>query len=547
MKRVSVLVAGGGPVGLTLARDLAMRGVDCLLVERNATTTRHPKMDNTNVRSMELFSLAGLEPRLRAVAVPEDHQFDVAWVTRMTGHELVRFAYPSPAADRDNYRARNDGSQPYSPPMRVSQAEIEPVLKHALEEEPLAEVRFGTAVVDFTQDDEGITVVLRDQASGQTEQVRCAYLAGCDGGGSTARETLGIALRGQAQIMPRFMTHFRTDDPEARALLQRWGRTWHYQSNHGTLIAQNDTDIWTLHTRYPQNEADATAPQALVARFVGREIPLEILVANPWAPHLLLADEAGRERVWLAGDAGHQYIPTGGYGMNTGIGDAYGLAWMLAARVLGFGGPELLPGYGAERHPVWARNLEGSRRHNDVRVQIAGLYAPEFDDPDSAGEAARARASAEIARIGNAENESLGLEMGYHYAGSPLVAAESSAQAPGDPLHYVPNTLPGARLPSLHLADGRAVYALLGRWFTLLSFGPDDVRGFVEAAAARAVPLSIERLDDQNARHVYGADLLLIRPDQHVAWRGNAGVSRQEAHDILSRALGWQTEGDNDG
>lgn len=539
MKRVSVLVAGGGPVGLTLARDLAMRGVDCLLVERNATTTQHPKMDNTNVRSMELFSLAGIEPRLRAVAVPEEHPFDVAWVTRMTGHELVRFAYPSPAADRKNYRAKNDGSQPYAPPMRVSQAEIEPVLKRALEEETLAEVRFGTAIVDFTQDAEGITVVIRDQQSGQTEQVHCSYLAGCDGGGSTVREILGIPLHGQAQIMPRFMTHFRTDDLEARALLQRWGRTWHYQSNHGTLIAQNDRDVWTLHTRYPQNEADAATPQALVARFVGKEIPLEILVANRWSPHLLLAEGAGKQRVWLAGDAGHQYIPTGGYGMNTGIGDAYTLGWMLAAKVLGFGGPGLLPGYGIERHPVWTRNLEGSRSHNAVRVQIAGLYNPTLESSGEEGEAARTKAAAEIARIGNAENESLGLEMGYHYAGSPLVARESGADVPMDFYRYIPNTIPGARLPSLYLAEGTPIYSRLSRWFTLLVFGSTDDSAFIKAAAARSIPLSVVRLDDDNARRIYGADLLLVRPDQHVAWRGNASATEEKAHAILGQAVGW--------
>lgn len=539
MKRVSVLVAGGGPVGLTLARDLARRGVDCLLVERNFTTTRHPKMDNTNVRSMELFSLAGLEPRLRAVAVPEDHPFDVSWVTRMTGHELKRFCYRSPAQDRAHFRDSNDGSQPFAPAMRVSQAEIEPVLKAALEEEGNAEIRFGVAVIDVAEDAGGVTVTLRDQTSGQTEQVRCLFLAACDGGGSTVRAAIGIGVTGQHSIMPRFMTHFRTDDAEARALLRRWGVTWHYQSIHGTLIAQNDVDTWTLHTRYPANERDASEPGTLVERFVGKAILHEILIANPWSPHLLVADAANTQRVFLAGDAAHQYIPTGGYGMNTGIGDAYTLGWQLAAVVTGFGGPALLRAYQAERQPVWERNLDGSRRHNAVRVEIASLYEANLDDDGSAGVAARAEAAERIAAFGNAENESLGLELGYHYAGSPIVAREVGAEAPDDPYRYQANTLPGARLPSLFLDDGTAVYALLGRWFTCIAFGGADTGKIEDAARCRGIPLTVVRLDDEHVRDIYGADMLLVRPDQHVAWRGAGLTEPSEADAVLAMALGW--------
>jgi len=539
MKKVSVLVAGGGPVGLTLARDLARRGVDCMLVERNLTTTRHPKMDNTNVRSMELFSLAGLEPRLRAVAVPEDHPFDVSWVTRMTGHELKRFRYRSPSQDRAHFRDHNDGSQPYAPAMRVSQAEIEPVLKAALEEEGNVGVRFGMAVVDVVEDVDGVTVTLRDQASGQTEQVRCLFLAGCDGGGSTVRAAVGIGVSGQHSIMPRFMTHFRTDDAEARGLLQRWGLTWHYQSVHGTLIAQNDVDTWTLHTRYPAHKRDGAEAGTLIERFVGKAIPHEILVANPWSPHLLVADAAGTRRVLLAGDAAHQYIPTGGYGMNTGIGDAYALGWQLAAVVKGFGGPALLRAYKAERYPVWERNLDGSRRHNAARVEIASLYDADLENVDGPGVAARAAAAERISAIGNAENESLGIEIGYHYAGSPIVALEAGAEAPNDPYRYQPNTLPGARLPSVVLKDGAAIYAQLGRWFTCIAFAGANTAKIEDAARRRGAPLTILRYDDRHVRGIYGADMLLVRPDQHVAWRGAGLMDSSAADAVLAMALGW--------
>lgn len=542
MRKVSVLVAGGGPVGLTLARDLARRGIDVMLVERNQTTTRHPKMDNTNVRSMELFSLAGLEARLRAVAVPQDSPFDVSWVTSMTGYELKRFPLPSPVQARKNYRERNDGSQPFTPAMRVSQAQIEPVLKLAAEEEPLVDVRFGTAIVDCVEDDEGVTATLRDNETGTTEQVRCQYLAGCDGGGSTVRSSVGIGLDGRFNIMPRFMTHFRTDDLQTRQLLQRWGRTWHYQSNNGTLIAQNDVDTWTLHSRYPADAADGADPFTLVARFVGKAIPMEVEVANPWSPHLAYAQSAGTRRVLLAGDAGHQYIPTGGYGMNTGIADAYGAAWVIAAMLKGFGGPNLVEGYKRERQPIWQYNCEAAERHNNLRVDAAGLYIAQgaaLEDAGPEGEASRARMTADLTRMGNAEAESLGIEMGYHYQGaSPLVAAEPWSDTPRDPDVYVCNTIPGGRLPSLYLEDGRAVYELLDRWFTLLVMGDADASAAVEVAAKRGIPLTIVRIPDSHARAVYAADMLLVRPDQHIAWRGSS-LDHAHADKVLAMATGW--------
>jgi 2-polyprenyl-6-methoxyphenol hydroxylase-like FAD-dependent oxidoreductase len=542
MKAVSVIVAGGGPVGLTLARDLARRGIDVMLVERNETTTRHPKMDNTNVRSMEMFSLAGLEGRLRAVAVPQDSPFDVSWVSSMTGYELKRFPIPSPEKARVQFHERNDGSQPYSPAMRVSQAEIEPVLRQALEEEELAEVRFNVGIVDCVEDDEGVTATLRHSESGETEQVRCQFLAGCDGGGSTVREALGIKLVGQFNIMPRFMTHFRTDDPEARALLQRWGRTWHYQSNHGTLIAQNDVDTWTLHSRYPANAVDGADPRALVARFVGKPIAMEVEVANPWSPHLATAERAVSNRCILAGDAGHQYIPTGGYGMNTGIADAYGAAWVIAARLLGFGGPRLFEGYERERVPVWNYNCSAARRHNDLRVEAANIYLSKeaaLEDAGPAGQQARTAMTAELERIGNAEAESLGIEMGYHYQfTSPLVCKEAGAIVPFDPGSYTAHTVPGGRLPSMYLEDGRAVYEMLGRWFTLLAFDDADTAALEQVAARRGIPLEVQRLQDRHVRAIYGADMLLVRPDQHIVWRGSA-LDDLAADRVLAMATGW--------
>ena len=538
MQQTPILIAGGGPVGMTLALVLARLGVPSLLAERNETTTQHPKMDITNVRSMELFRRYGLAPALRAVAVPEANNFDVAWVTTMAGHELHRFRYPSVIEKRAQIAAANDGGQPLEPAMRVSQVMIEPVLKRAVLAEPLITQHFGWGFEDCTQDLDGVTATLRHAASGATQTVRCAWLAGCDGGTSRVRASVDIPLEGRAKVGQRTMIHIRSG---AREQLQRWGIAWHYQSSFGTLIAQDDDQIWTLQTRLdPGEDPDKIDPRMLLERFTGRPLDCEILVANPWTPHLLVAETYTRGRVLLAGDAAHQYIPTGGYGMNTGIGDAVDLGWKLAAVVRGFGGPGLISAYDAERRPVGLRNREASSAHTAVRIAIAQAYAQAGAglDADTADAAERrAKLAARIAALGNAENESWGIELGYAYPGSAIVCWETDAEISAEPVRYTPTTAPGARLPSVLLDDGTAVFDRLGPWFTLLSFGAAPDADLVAAAARAGVPLAVVRLDQSGLAAIYCAPQILVRPDQHVAWRGREAGSSAGA--IVARCLGW--------
>ncbi|MGH8595358.1 MAG: FAD-dependent monooxygenase, partial [Gammaproteobacteria bacterium] len=239
---IPVLIAGGGPVGMTLALNLARYGVRSMIVERNATTTIVPKMDLTNGRSMELFRRLGLIETLRKAGVPEDNCFDIAWITSLSAHELHRFKYPSSRARQAHIRAINDGSFTQEAGMRVSQVVIEPVLKAAVDASPLIDVRFGTSFERLVNQDDTVLAEIREVATDRGATVRCRYLAGCDGGGSRVRRQLEIELEGTESVARAYMVHFRSD---ARDLLQRFGPTWHYQSPLGTLIAQNDHDIWT--------------------------------------------------------------------------------------------------------------------------------------------------------------------------------------------------------------------------------------------------------------------------------------------------------------
>jgi 2-polyprenyl-6-methoxyphenol hydroxylase-like FAD-dependent oxidoreductase len=547
-----ILIAGGGPVGLVLALELDHRGIPFLLVERNPTTTRHPKMDVTNGRSMEHFRRLGLADEIRAHAVPVDHPMDVVWVSRHAEWELARFPYASVEERRRAIRARNDGTQPLEPNMRISQIVLEPVLRSILEKRGRgASLRFGWGLESFAQDADGVTAVIRHGESGACEEVRSRYLAGCDGATSVTRKTLGIELdvvstremlgamlrrsgivamvagmgrallRGERPADGRlYMIHFHSNDTE---FLQRFGVVWHVQSPvAGTMIAQNDRDAWTIHLplRVGMKPEELDPRQALFAA-LGREIECEIKVANAWTPRLAVAKSYGHGRVWLAGDSAHQFIPTGGYGMNTGVGDAVDLGWKLWALLQGWGGPRLLPGYDAERRPIGHRNRGASARHVEIRMQIAQAYDPQIHRDTPRGARARAALGRRILALGNLENEALGIEIGYRYDDSPLICREDGAAPAYEIERYVPSTWPGVRAPSVFLADGRALFDQLGQGFTLLRFRDLDAARFVDAAGARGVPLALVDVRDDVARTLYERDLVLLRPDQHVCWRGD--------------------------
>ncbi|MGH9889505.1 MAG: FAD-dependent monooxygenase, partial [bacterium] len=264
----------------------------------------------------------------------------------------------------------------------------------------------------------------------------------------------------------------------------------------------------------PEGDPARFDPAELLRAWAGRDFDFEILVANPWTPHQVIAERYLDGRVALAGDSAHQVIPTGGYGMNTGIGDAVDLGWKLAAILNGWGGPALLESYEAERRPIALQNRAAAQRHAEVRFAITALIADAANgDPETLG--------GEVAALGNAENECWGVEHGYRYAASPAICHEASAPPPFDPLVCTPTTWPGARLPHLFLQDGCALYDHLGPELSLLTLGGAESGGFAKAAEQARVPLAIVPLAWEPCFVLLERRLLLVRPDQHVAWRGD--------------------------
>lgn len=516
-----VLIVGAGPVGLTLAVDLGRRGIRCTIIERKPAPEFLPKMERCNARSMEIFRRMGLADKIRAAGLPKDVPMDVYIALAMNEPPLLRLKYPSVAEAKAAIAATNDGTLPLEPYQLISQYTLEPLLKSEAERLPSVTVRYGCEFVSLSQDAAGATAGVAD-AGGSTAEIHAQYIVGCDGGASAVRRSLGIELRGEGDILRLYQALYHCPDLFDMIPIGNGpgkGRHYHIADGQSTfLIMQDSTKHWTLH-------ATVDAPEKMAAQFertVGVPVRYEMLYVGQWKQNLLLADRYRAGRVFLAGDAVHLVIPTGGLGMNTGVGDAIDLSWKLAATLQGWGGPKLLDSYDVERRQVGDRNVGASRYASLGRRKWRSQYRPEIREATPDGQAARDN----LTRVADVEqrktNEMIGAELGYRYVGSPVIWDE-----PGGPEHlfreYVPTTWPGARLPHVWLRNQKPIQDLIGEGYTLLRLGQSgaDMSGLERAMRALAAPLETLTVTDDVARDIYGYDLILLRPDMHIAWRGN--------------------------
>jgi 2-polyprenyl-6-methoxyphenol hydroxylase-like FAD-dependent oxidoreductase len=516
MSDIPILIVGGGPVGLALAGDLGWRGVPCLLIEQSDGSIYQPRQDFVGIRTMEFCRRWGLVDAVEASPYPRDVPQDNVYVTSLAGYELGRERFPSMGDEKP---------PPTSPQKRerCPQNMFDPILRAFASAQPSVELRYRTRLVGFVQERDCIVATVEDLDAARRYDIAAHYIAGCDGARSLVRETLGIGMTGNPAVTYTTNIIFRC--PHFVSLHDK-GQAYRFiilgtEGVWATIVAINGRDQWRMSIvgSAEPRELSLDEIHAAIRRSVGIDFDYEILTILPWVRRELVADRFRNGRGFILGDAAHMMSPTGGFGMNTGLGDAVDLSWKLAAVLEGWGGAALLDTYGIERRPVGARNVAEASRN--LRRMLAPRHNPALLDAGEEGARVRQEVGREFSDSMRHEWFTLGMHLGYRYEGSPICWRDGTAAPPDDPKTYVPTARPGHRAPHAWLSDGRSTLDLVGRGFTLLDLGADatDVAALREAAQQCGVPMQAARIDEPHVLALYERRLALVRPDGHVAWR----------------------------
>ena len=524
-----VLVVGAGPVGLTLAMDLARSGVRVTVVEvRRFGEPPNVKCNHVSARSMEQFRRLGVAPALRQAGLPEDFPNDVVFRTRMTGEELTRIPIP---CRRDRYtelEGPDTGWPTPEPPHRINQIYLEPLLlAHAVKQEGLS-LLSRTRLIDFEQDDHGVLVSLEDLDTQEVRQLRVLYLVGCDGGSSGVRKKMGAQLQGTDVIQRVQSTHIRA--PQLAALLP--GKlAWCYYSVNpdrcGTVFAIDGQETWLVHNHLNAQELefDSVDRDKSIRHIlgVGPDFEYQIITKEDWVGRRLVANRFRNGKVFLAGDAAHLWVPYAGYGMNAGIADATNLAWLLSARVKGWADESILDAYEAERQPITEQVSHFVMNHAQKMIKARSAVPAEIEADNEAGQAARLHMGQEAYALNVQQFCCAGLNFGYFYEKSPIIAFDEESAPAYTMGDFTASTVPGCRAPHFWLNDGRSLYDELGPAYTLMVLDASaQVTQLLEAAQQAQVPLKLLDVSEQSERpSAYTHTLLICRTDQHVVWRGD--------------------------
>ena len=519
-EEADVLIIGAGPAGLALAIEMGRLGIECMIVERNDRVGYSPRAKTTNVRTREHLRRWGIAENLRkASKLPADYPSNVVFATRMDAPQLTRIenALCCDPAKSDLY---SESAQ------WVPQYVLEEVLRAHAVGFPSVKLYFNSSFVSAEQDENGVTAVLESTETKERREVRSRYLIGADGARSTVRAHIGAVMSGQHGFAKNYNVQFRA--PELAGLHAQGPAIMYWMINDDvpSLLGPMDGEgLWYfIATRI--DEKDELDPKAMIRKATHLDFEMEILGGDPWYAHNLIADKYSDGRIFLAGDACHLHPPFGGYGMNMGIGDAVDLGWKMAAVLQGWGGQTLLDSYEQERRPVHKWTMDEAIANYSAlgnQLAIGGM-----EEPGPVGDATRREAGEVIYTAKLREFKSLGAVLGYRYDGSPVVVPDGTSIPVQQSMIYQPSARPGCLAPHLWLTDGSSLYDHFGEGFTLLCTVDDAQDEYLEQceragrdAASLAIPLTILAPSDKRLRRRYQAFFALIRPDQHVAWRGD--------------------------
>jgi 2-polyprenyl-6-methoxyphenol hydroxylase-like FAD-dependent oxidoreductase len=560
-----VLIAGGGPFGLMLANELGRRDIKCLLVDPKASTAFNPQANATQARTMEHFRRLGFAQEIRAQGLPPHHPTDITYLTRFSGIELARLRLPTAAAAPQAIKAMSGSWSAAELPHRVSQKFVEVTLRQHAEKWASNDIRYGWKLESFK--DESLSsnntgsvaashpIQARIQQVNSAEpvslDVRAKYFIGADGARSFVRHELGIAWGGATGFKRNFMggkmlavylkaPHFYEQNPNDRA----WMYVIVNPELRAFIMSVDGVSEFAFHVQMADDAATEalTADDAkrLFALAYGQAMDIEILSMATWlAGHALVAESFQKGHVFLGGDAVHLFTPTGGLGYNTAVEDAVNLGWKLSAVLKGQAQTTLLDSYEIERKPLAIRNTGYAKQFADS----IGLFDADkaLEDISPAGEQARSIASDYLNGHARREFNIPGVTFGGRYIHSPLIV-EDGTQAPADAANtYIPSACPGGRPPHAWLPDGSSLFDHFNFEWTLLVLGEDkgplaqDALKFSEAALQCHLDFKVLRFDSQELLDLYEANLVLIRPDQIVAWRG---TNAHQAMQVLKQASG---------
>jgi len=508
---IPVLIVGGGPVGLACAVELAHHGVQSLVLERRPEVSHlRPRAKTTSARTMEHFRRWGIAEQIRRRAgLPVEWSDTAVFCTSLTGREITRITGCFGLDLTGSELAAEAGQQ-------IAQPIVEEVLRDRLTASDLAGLAVGVHGIAAGQGDDGTWVDVIDR-TGASRRVAADWVIGCEGARSIVRDALHSDYDVVDGGRPNFSIVFR-----APALADHvpHGPAVHYwvvSAVQPGLLGRFDLlDTWWCMAN--DVDPETADPQGIVRNLVRTDVAVEILSTDAWQARIALADRWGNGRLFIAGDAAHQNPPWGGHGFNTGVGDAVNLGWKLAAVINRWAPPELLDTYELERRPVAKQTIEEAVRNmSSLAPELARVLQADSDDQF---ESTRPAAADAIRRTKDAEFHSLGLTLGYRYDRSPIVVGATSAPQATNGT-YVPTAAPGGRLPHFRL-NGESLYDRLGQEFSLIGdLTRPAAHAFAKAAAALGVPMDAVDVDPSDCAAHFGAGLVLVRPDQHVAWRGD--------------------------